>query len=1155
MYQMRRKFILTLIVCCWQTAFLPAMELCNLKVEYASCPIGIDAPEPRFSWQIVAAPGERGIRQTAYQLRVYDERGACVWDSGSVTDDSSLNIRYGGEPLAPETRYGWELCAWVRDKRLTASSCFETGLMSADDADERWGGAEWIGGGEGDIAFYPHYLPVFKLNYVFRFDAGASSSKTAFVYGANDGRLMDAGKNLFRLANGRDESFIRVEIDAGPLDKGKEAVLRVYRAGYCPTDNPAVPLGEFPVPEEMFSRETRHREHTLTLTSNLGSTRFFFDGEAGPVGEINLNPLGQGGDFIAFPVVGDVGFWPSEGEHPAALRLEVGNFRSPGNLLATVEPPSSAPGRPLHLVDPGRNAAPMLRTVFSPKKEVVKARLYVTARGIYDFYINGRRVGDDYFNPGATQYNKTHLYQTFDVTSFIRAGENVAGAILSEGWWSGGCTYAGENWNYFGDRQSLLAKLVLTYADGEKESLVTRPGTWKFFGRGPVVYGSFFQGEVYDARREKLVDGWHTSSYNDSAWVPARAVPLEGTVCTVGGNGTPRVDDYSGYRLTGQFGQTVKAVGELVARSVEQVRPGVFVYDMGQNMVGVPRITLAGCEPGQRVCLRFAEVRYPRLPRYAGNEGMIMAENIRAAMAQDIYIACGREEETIAPRFTYHGFRYVEITGIDRPLPLECVRGTVLSSVDGLQSHYETSNPEVNRLWENIVWSTYGNFLSIPTDCPQRNERMGWAGDISVFSRTAAYLADAPQFLRRYLRAMRDLQREDGRFPDIAPVGGGFGGMLWGSAGITVPWECYVQYRDEELLKEHYPSMKRYIRYILDKCIDKGTGVLEQEKVWGNLGDWLGPEDSRNDATLLWEAYFIYDLEIMRQVASVLGHDGDRAYYGRLCRERTDFFNRTYVEASTGKTRSADGKRIVDTQTSYVLPLAFGILPDTLRRKVAGCLVNSVVRGNRADDGRQCPPYSLMTGFIGTAWISSALSGCGRSDIAYRLLQQTEYPSWIYPVRQGATTIWERLDSYTHTDGFGDNNRMNSFNHYSFGAVGSWMYNYSLGIRPDPRYPGFKHFILSPEPDPTGQMGYARGFYDSVYGRIESRWEAKPGLTEYTFSVPANTDATVYLPVEGLRSVEMDGSVLREGAGFVMENGRIKMELASGTYAIKVFHE
>lgn len=316
----------------------------------------------------------------------------------------------------------------------------------------------------------------------------------------------------------------------------------------------------------------------------------------------------------------------------------------------------------------------------------------------------------------------------------------------------------------------------------------------------------------------------------------------------------PKVNDYSAFHLKAQYGQTVRAIQQLTARSVEEVRPGIFVYDMGQNMVGVPEITLHGMEAGREINLRYAEVKYPDLPRYAGNEGMIMLENIRAAMTQDKYITKGGEE-TIAPRFTYHGYRYVEITGIDKALPLESVKGTVLSSIDRLASQYETSNEKVNQLWHNIVWSTYANFFSIPTDCPQRNERLGWAGDISVFSRTATYLADVPQFLRRYLQAMRDVQREDGRFPDVAPLGVGFGGLLWGSAGITVPWEVYQQYGDKSLLAEHYAAMGRYIDYILAKTINPETGILEQEKVWGNLGDWLGPEDNKNDKTLMWEAY------------------------------------------------------------------------------------------------------------------------------------------------------------------------------------------------------------------------------------------------------------------------------------------------------------
>ena len=544
------------------------------------------------------------------------------------------------------------------------------------------------------------------------------------------------------------------------------------------------------------------------------------------------------------------------------------------------------------------------------------------------------------------------------------------------------------------------------------------------------------------------------------------------------------------------------------------------------------------------------------MPRYAGNEGMIMLENIRAAMAQDKYITKGGNE-MIAPRFTYHGYRFIEITGIDKALPLEDVKGVVLSSIDGLASKYETSNEKVNQLWHNIVWSTYANFFSIPTDCPQRNERLGWAGDISVFSRTATYLVDVPQFLRRYLCAMRDVQREDGRFPDVAPLGGGFGGLLWGSAGITVPWEVYQQYGDKSLLAEHYEAMCRYVDYVRTKNINPETGVLEQEKVWGNLGDWLGPEDNKNDKTLMWEAYFLYDLDIMKKVAQILGKKEDAEKFEKLYDERKSFFNRTYIDPQTAKTISSgtngpEKGKLVDIQTSYVLPLSFGIVNPEWKERFAANLAHTVQRENVADDGKTYPAYSLMTGFIGTAWISKALSDNGYDEVAYNLLQQTTYPSWLYSVEQGATTIWERLNSYTHVDGFGENNRMNSFNHYSFGAVGAWMYAYSLGIMRDEHHPGFKHFVLCPKVDPTGKMTFARGYYDSLYGRIESAWEVKDGEVRYSFTVPANTSATLYLTAASMDSVTENGRALQAGKEGIKEvtyqGGMCKAELLSGTY-------
>lgn len=485
------------------------------------------------------------------------------------------------------------------------------------------------------------------------------------------------------------------------------------------------------------------------------------------------------------------------------------------------------------------------------------------------------------------------------------------------------------------------------------------------------------------------------------------------------------------------------------------------------------------------------------------------------------------------------------------------VKAIVVSSMHGNSSSYTTSNPDVNRLWLNTMWSTRSNFMSVPTDCPQRNERLGWMGDISVFGRSATYLTDASQFLRRYLISVRDDQGKDGRFPDVAPTNCGFGGLLWGSAGITVPWELYQQYGDKAMLQEHYAAMKRYIQFVQDQYMDKQTGIIVQHHAWGDLGDWLSPSYDKDDKSLLWECYFIFDLDIMSKIAQELNQPEDAKRYAELALERRQFFKSTYLDPVTQKTifSAFDAKRKgkwVDTQASYVLPLAFNIVDGETQKALAAHLEETVTRSS---DGY--PAYSLLTGFIGTAWISKALSDNGMSHIAYRLLQQEDYPSWLYPVKNGATTIWERLNSYTIQDGFGKNNSMNSFNHYSFGAVTSWMYNYSLGIRRDESQPGFKHFFLQPEIDATGVITHAEGYYDSMYGRIESSWqhEKDAPVVTYAFTVPANTTATLLLPASSKGQVTESGKPLQKSQGIKYlgtEKGCQKMELQSGKYHFTV---
>ena len=755
-------------------------------------------------------------------------------------------------------------------------------------------------------------------------------------------------------------------------------------------------------------------------------------------------------------------------------------------------------------------------------------------------YINGERVGEkDYFTPGYTQYNKTHMYQTYDVTDMVKKGDNAIGAMMGEGWWSGLLNF-GSNWNYFGDRQSLLAKLVITYTDGTTEVVTTNPDTWKYYDDGPMRYDSFFMGEVYDATKEAAIEGWSTASYDDSGWEDAVEVPIDDTTTWDGYS-------YDDLQLIGQIGENVSAVMTRTAESVTEVRPGVYVYDMGQNLVGVPKVTINDGAAGDKITLRVAEVLYPDLPESGDNVGMIMQENLRAALCQDIYIAKDGDQ-VIKPSFTFHGFRYLEITGIDEPLPLEAVQAEVISSIKELSSSYETSNEKVNKLWENITWSMRGNFLSIPTDTPARNERMGWGGDISVFSRTATYLSDVNQFLKRHTIALRDTQREDGRFNDVAPVGGGFGGLLWGSAGMTVPWEAYQQFGDKTLLAEHYDAMKLYMAY-LDTTVDPDTGLISDSR----LGDWLSPELSKTDNHLLVTAYHVYDLWIMAKVAEILGKADDAAYYWEKYEERKHFFNQTFVDPTTHKTIKADGI-LSDSQASYAVPLALGVFSEEHIPSAQKHLAATVMRENIDDEGETRPPYSLMTGFIGTAWISQALSDSGYDDAAYRLLQNTSYPSWLYPVENGATTIWERLNSYTHENGFGGNNSMNSFNHYAFGAVGAWMYSHSLGIQRDEDHPGFKHFILQPTSDPSGEMTWAKGHYDSVYGRIESSWNVENGTLTYKATVPANTTATVYIPTYNQDTVTEGGRPIEtsEGVTFIeFKDGKAVYELESGSYEFR----
>ena len=961
--------------------------------------------------------------------------------------------------------------------------------------DDPFAGAKWIGTSERVL--YADYLPQFILSADVEIAPG--SARASVLLGGNDPRLMDADLNIMGVENGPDESFVRVELDRANRQ------VNVYRTGYTKEDVPGKVLQSLALADSLLTDGPVN----LTVVTTYSELRIMLGGTM--LGKVDVGPLGHGGDYIAYPQLSDVGWLVEEGQTARVSNLEVREIRGPNALLYRNEGMSTAASGVKVLCEPSFGGMPVLRSTFKLKNKAVEsATLLATARGIYEIGLNGLRVGDDYLAPGLSQYNKHHYYQTYDVTPLLQGGKNEIVVQLGEGWWSGDITYGGGTRNYFGDQLAFLACLEIRYKDGSVKTIITDPSAWEVTTNGSVVYASLFQGQVTDARR----------SLTDASWHPAEEMVLEGHVsdATFGMN-APRTDEYDNWQLVLQEDPSPRVFTTLTAKGVTEVRPGVFVYDMGQNFAGIPSVTLRGLKEGQCLRFRYAEVLYPDMPEYKGNEGMLMLENIRGAMAQDVYVASGASQEVFEPHFTQHGYRYLEITGVETaPAPAD-VKGLVLSSVQGFSAHYESSNPLVNRLWENVQWSMLANFISIPTDCPQRNERMGWSGDLSVFSRTATYLSDVDAFLTRHTQAIRDVQMPDGRMPDVAPLGGAFGGLLWGSVGITVPYECYRQYGDTAILEKNYEAMQRYMDLVADQYVEKETGLMTQgNRIFGGLGDWLGPQNGQLDNTAIWDAYYIFDLQIMVEAAKALGKETDVETYTRRLAERKKEFVERYLDKATGRFVASgypptrEGAQI-HIQSSYVLPLAFGIIDDpALRKKVVDNLVWTIQHPGATDSGIVCPPYSLMTGFITTAWISKALSDNGRSDMAYRLLQQTTYPSWLYPVTQGATTIWERLDSYTKERGFGGNNSMNSFNHYSFGAVGQWLISRSLGIDRDPAAPGFKHFVLRPEADPTGQMTWAKGWYDTPYGRIGSSWKRTGGKVEYEFTIPEGCSATLRLP-------------------------------------------
>jgi alpha-L-rhamnosidase len=748
--------------------------------------------------------------------------------------------------------------------------------------------------------------------------------------------------------------------------------------------------------------------------------------------------------------------------------------------------------------------SPFFRKTFRLEKPVRRARLYATALGVYEPHLNGRRIGDAVLSPGWTDYNKRVAYQTYDVTDRLRQGDNTLGAILGDGWYSGYVGF-GMRRNQYGPHPRLLAQLHIEYADGGSE-IVATDGGWKA-ATGPIRHADPQMGESYDARAE--MPGWDTPGFKDAGWQAVTVEERRAGAAPPAGMDVP---------LVAQNCEPVQVTEELKSKAIREPAPGVYIFDLGQNMVGWVRLKVRGAA-GAAVRLRFAEMLNP--------DSTLYTANLRGAKQTDTYILKGDGEEAWEPRFTFHGFRYVEVTGYPGKPALDALTGRVVHSATPLTGRMETSSPLVNQLLRNIDWGQRGNFLSIPTDCPQRDERLGWTGDAQIFIRTATYNRDVAAFFTKWLQDLEDAQSPAGAFPDVAPRQSyvGEGTAAWGDAGVICPWTIYHSYGDTRILERRYASMSKWVAYLQANSTD----LLRPDK---GYGDWLSIQaDTPKD--VLATAYFARSTQLLSKAARVLGKEDDARRYEALWEAIKAAFNKAYV--------APDGRIKGDTQTCYVLALHFDLLPEDKRAVAARRLAADIeARGGH-----------LSTGFVGVGYLCPVLTNMGYTDLAYRLLMNDTFPSWGYSIKHGATTIWERWDGWTEEKGFQDPD-MNSFNHYSLGSVGEWLYSAVAGIDTDPEQPGYKGIRIHPRPG--GGLTHVKAEYASIHGPIATDWKLEDRQFTLNVTIPANTTATVHVRAQSKDAVSEGGKPAQtaEGVTFLRwEDGYAVYAIGSGTYAFR----
>ncbi|MFE7224906.1 family 78 glycoside hydrolase catalytic domain [Nocardioides sp. NPDC057577] len=1026
-------------------------------------PLGIATAAPTLGWQLDS--DRRGVTQKAYQIRVASSERRLtspdVWDSRKVRSGQSVDVRYAGRALKPRTDYVWSVRVW--DDEGVASAWSDPATFSTGLGEQAWT-ADWIGAETPELGAE-------WTDYTIEFTASDIGGALGVYFRGED------TENAYMWQFSESDDALRPHVKRN--------------GGYSVLPAKPVPNG--------FDFAAEH-DYAITVAGDTITTTI--DGQQ----------LDQRTD-ATFAGPGVMGFRTSGAEH--GLVHDVTVTSAGGTALVDTDFPTgdrtftagtvTADGLKVDSAGGeawlrGDDAVPLLRKeVDLGSKKVSRARVYASARGVYELRLNGKRVGDAELAPGWTAYDKRIDYQTYDVTELVRSGSNVFGAEVAPGWYSGKVAMFGTD--VYGTADSVIAELVVDYSDGTSE-VVRTDDSWRTTG-GPTREADLLDGEWYDAGRAAEVDGWDRAGFDDQGWNPV-AVRDEPTDV-----------------LEPQTAVDVRVTEELeTAKRIDSPTDGVYLYDLGQNMVGHVRLTVQG-EKGQTVTIRHGEVLNP--------DGTLYTANLRSAKATDTYTIGSDEPETYEPSFTFHGFRYVEISGLEEAPDASDIVGVVVGTDGDLASTLDTSSDLVDQLHRNIVWGMRGNFLSIPTDTPARDERMGWTGDINVFARTAVYNMDSESFLTKWLQDLRDTQRANGSLPGVAPVvpgrfDGGYESAGWMDAGVHVPWTLWQAYGDTGVITENYDMMKRYVDF-LDA---DSTGHIRSA---GGYLDWLNLDDP-TPADVLDTAFVAKSTREFAQMAKAIGKDADADAY----QARFEAIRAAYQQAFI----TADGSVKGDSQTAYILTLTNDLEPEDRRDAVYDQFVQTLERRD----------YHLSTGFLGVDGLLPALTKAGRTDIAYRLLQHEDYPSWGYEIGKGATTIWERWNSI-NPDGTFNDVGMNSFNHYAYGAVGEWMYRTMAGI--SAAEPGYRKVRIAPEPgDGVDDVDYS---LQTPYGTVKSAWATDDGPMTLDVTVPANTTAEVRIPAANRWAVTESGSPIEDSSDieFVREDeGVVVLEVGSGDYDFAV---